>query len=305
MSKAPGSPLDSQTILLTGANGFLGRHLANRLSELKAVVIATDITPPPLAANPISAPANLTDSAEVEAIFSQYKPTMVIHMAAAGVRNPGLPLETAVGVNLMGSITLYQMALKYGVQRFIHTGTSYEYGDRSDANHADPISMYAASKAAAWNFGRMYYRTEGLPIVGLRLFQVYGPSLPGGVIEAALNAAHKRIPFDSTAGEQKRDWVYVDDVLAAYVHALTAPAIEGRAFDIGTGRTHSLKTILDLVAKHTGTLDVRFGALPYRAGEVFDLVADTAPARKYLGWQATTSVEEGLRRTIAHSIQAG
>lgn len=302
MPKDPTSPLEAQTILITGASGFLGRHLAKRLSNLPVSVIATDVNLPPVPGTK-SVSANLVNPDQIEAIFRQYQPDMVVHMAAAGVRNPGLPLNTAIKVNLMGSITLYQMAMKYGVKRFIHTGTSYEYGDRIDANHADPISMYAASKAAAWDFGRMYYRTEGLPIVGLRLFQVYGPGLPGGVLEAALKAAQNGVPFNTTYGEQKRDWVYVDDVLDAYLNALHAPYVEGRAYDIGTGRTHSLKSVLELVAAYTGRLEIRFGALPYRAGEVFDLVAEPTLTRDHLGWRAKTSIEEGLRKTIAHTIK--
>jgi nucleoside-diphosphate-sugar epimerase len=172
-------------------------------------------------------------------------------------------------------------------------------GDRPP-DGPDPISTYGAAKAAAWAFARMLYRTEAAPVVGVRPFQVYGPGQPAdSLLAGALAAARAAQDFPMTGGEQVRDWVHVDDVVAGLLAAALADAVEGQIFELGTGLGHSLLEVVERVfALAESAARPRPGSLPYRPGEVMHLVADPRPAAARLGWLARTSLDEGLARMV-------
>ena len=160
--------------------------------------------------------------------------------------------------------------------------------------------MYAATKVAAWALGRMYWRARGMPIVTVRPFQVYGPGQPAEtLIPAAIGAALTGADFSMTAGEQERDFVYIDDAVAGMVAAGAVPGIEGQSLDLGTGSATSIRQVVERVWEIAGgTGRVIAGALPYRTGEVMHMVADADRAARLLGWRATVSLEDGLSRTV-------
>jgi len=235
----------------------------------------------------------------VSAEMDRLRPEVVFHLGAEGVADPFLSLNLALRTNLDGTINVVRAASKAGVRRIIQTGTSHEYGDLASDSRLDPISPYAASKAAAWAFCRMYYRTMGWPITSLRLFQVYGPGQYGTLIPSAIEAALKGHNFPTTPGEQVRDWIYVDDVVEAYLRAAVASGIDGETFDIGTGVGTSVREVVEKIFQHFPGASPAIGALPYRPGEVWSQVAQTDHARDRLGWAARVSLDEGLRKTIA------
>jgi UDP-glucose 4-epimerase len=164
----------------------------------------------------------------------------------------------------------------------------------------DPYNAYAASKVAAWAFGRMYWRAHGLPVVTVRPFQVYGPGQPPQcLIPAAIRAVVSGEDLAMTPGEQERDFIYVQDVVDGLLATVEAPGIEGTSLDLGTGSGHSVRHVVERIwqiAEATG--QVRPGALSYRLGETMRLVADADRTAQLTGWRATTPLEEGLRATI-------
>jgi nucleoside-diphosphate-sugar epimerase len=142
----------------------------------------------------------------------------------------------------------------------------------------------------------MLYRTEGAPVVGLRLFQVYGPGQPAAtVLGAALAAARAGQDFPMTAGEQIRDWVYIDDVVEGLLAAALAPDVEGESFELGTGVGYTLAEVVSRLFELAGAQGrPRLGALPYRPGEVMRLIAEAEAARQRLGWTPKVGLVEGL-----------
>jgi CDP-4-dehydro-6-deoxyglucose reductase, E1 len=304
MAIEPGS-LKGKRVLVTGATGFIGSHLVKRLitegarvtaftrhtsdrRRLRSVLTEIDVRE-----------VDIRTFGAVSGEIDKVRPEIVFHLSAEGVTEPFLPHNLALRANLDGTVNVVRAAVHAGAQRIIHTGTSHEYGDRASDGMLDPISPYAASKAAAWAFCRMYYRTEGWPIVTLRLFQVFGPGQESTLVPSAIEAGLNGHIFPTTPGEQIRDWVYVEDVVDAYLHAAVVEGIEGETFDIGTGNGTRVRDVVEEIFRHFADGHPNIGALPYRPGEVWSQVAKIDHARSKLGWQAQISLPEGLSRTIS------
>jgi UDP-glucose 4-epimerase len=303
-------------VFVTGAPGFIGQHLVRRLVGSGARVYAggaPDEAPERLARLPAEAQRltfDLRDAGVVRAVVAEAAPQIVFHLAAVGATDPGVDPGLALAVNAGGTLHLLDALVGQDVRRVVLVGTCYEYGAREAVEGLDPFNAYAASKVAAWAFGRMYWRTHGLPIVIVRLFQVYGPGqLDHTLVPAAILAALAGADLPMTPGEQERDFIYVDDVVDGLLVAAGASGIEGQSLDLGTGRVHTLRRVVEHIWSMAGAQgQVLPGALSYRPSEVMHLVADADRMARLTGWRATTSLESGLRRTlqaISSSVSQG
>ncbi len=307
-------------VLLTGAAGFIGRHLARRLLERGADLFLLDRpdrpdvgTPPEerhVADTRPSRPAfdvDVRDPAGVQAAVRAAAPEVIFHLAAVGVTNPRIAPANVVAVNVEGTLNLLEAVRERNLRRFVLVGTSYEYGARQAREGLDPFNFYGASKVAAWAFGRVYWRTFGVPLVTVRPFQVYGPAQPSHtLLPAAIHAALTGADFPTTPGEQRRDFIYVEDVVAGMLAAAESSAAIGHSLDLGTGQAHSVREVVRRVWTMTGaTGRVLPGALPYRPGEVMHLVADADETFRRTGWRAQVTLDAGLQRTITWFREKG
>jgi UDP-glucose 4-epimerase len=295
-----------ERILVTGAAGFIGRRLVRRLVEAEAQVwaaVAPDEAPERVATLPVEARRLVFDLRDAEAVqraLAESVPYIVFHMAAVGVTNPQIDPMLALTVNAGGTINLLETLKGRELDRIVSVGTCHEYGAREAGEGLDPFSAYAASKVAAWAFGRMYWRAYDLPVVTVRPFQVYGPGQPErALIPAAVSAALAGKDFPMTTGEQERDFIYVDDVVEGMLAASRAPDMEGKSVDLGTGKARAIRQVIARIWEISGAQGRMLpGALPYRLGEVMLSVADVGRTARLMGWQAQVELEEGLRRTV-------
>jgi nucleoside-diphosphate-sugar epimerase len=303
--------LEGVRVLVTGATGFIGSHLAERLVA-EGGEVALAIEPGVSQANVASIlgkvhvyEVDLRDSQKVRRLLRECQPSRVYHLAAAGVTEPDIDPRRAVQVNVIGILNLLEALRETECDCFVNTGTCYEYGYNTPPMREDqmvaPINAYAASKSAAWLFGNMYHRTRGYPIVTVRPFTVYGPRQgPRALIPQAIISALRGEGFEMTGGEQTRDFTYVDDVVEGYIRASISEKAIGQTINLGTGEENHIKDVVLKVLELMGN-PVRplIGALPYRPGEVWRLCSDSSKARELLDWQPQVSLEDGLRKTIA------
>ncbi len=286
--------MSNEKVLITGATGFLGRALVKRLVGQGTAVTALVREK---AGRQID--AGLPAEVEVQEVDLRYaagvkraieaaNPTLVFHLAAVGVTNPFLPVSETLRGNL--DTTLNLLKAVGGQCRVLVARTPGEL---------DGLNPYAASKAAAWQFCRMFQRTEGWPIVGVMPFQVYGPGQPvQTVLGAALKAARAGDPFPMTSGEQKRDWIYIDDVIDGLQAAGRAPEMEGQTLELGTGLATSVLEVVTRLFERVGRGQPRPGLLPTRLGEAPEQKANAAETERLTGWRAAVSLETGLQRLI-------
>ncbi len=291
-------------LLITGATGFVGRRLAAAAVEqgyavtllLREAYRQGRSLPAPLAG---LAPrlgivyADLRDGQAACDAVQEAAPEMVVHLAAAGVTDPFLPVETAIAHNVSGTLNLLHACCEQAAPAQIIVARTP--GERDAQNH------YAASKAAVWQFCRMYVRTRGWPIAGAMVYQAYGPGQPAhALVPAALAAARAGADFAMTSGRQVRDWIYVDDVVAGLLALIARPLAPGATVELGTGRGTSVGDVVDRIyaLANGGGRPLR-GARPDRPGESLSQIADPSLGRAALGWQAAVPLEEGLERLLA------
>jgi len=238
-------------VLITGASGFIGQTLVPHLvqqgmavSVLMREAYAGQPWPPALTAVRPQLEvvyADLRNFQLTVRAVQQAAPEAVLHLAAAGVTDPFLGVDTAVRHNLTGTVNLARACFEknHTVRQLVVARTP---GERESMN------VYAASKAAAWNFCQMYGRTQNWPIYGAMIFQAYGPGQSSrSLIPAAITAARAGQDFPMTAGTQQRDWIYVTDVAAGLQAMLGAELTPGETIELGSGQTTSLLDVVALV----------------------------------------------------------
>jgi len=295
-------------VLVTGGTGFVGANLVRRLvAGGHAVHVLVRPGHRGWRLRGVGArvlDASLTNAAAVEAVVRRARPEWVFHLAAYGAYSWETDLDRMVRTNVLGTMHLVRACLRRGVEAFVNTGSSSEYGFKShpptEQERLEPNSHYAVTKAAATLFCRHTAAREGVHLPTLRLYSVYGPwEEPGRLVPTlvARGLAHRLPPLVDP--DVARDYVYVDDVTDAFVLAASRALPEpGAVFNIGTGIQTSLRQVVD-VARRVLAIDEEpaWGTMPNRSWDTTAWVADATRARDALGWAPRFDFEAGFRAT--------
>lgn len=236
---------------------------------------------------------------DLQELMRTVRPEVIFHLASTVTGSRDLDqVWPTYQSNLASTVNVLVEATKAGCQRIVLT-SSMEV-PRSDQLGAPPPSPYAAAKGASVLYARMFHALYECPVVILRVFMVYGPGQADRtkLIPYVAGCFLDGTPPQLSSGRRLVDWVYVDDVVGAYLEAARAPEAVGAILDVGSGTRVTIREVVERLAHLIGT-DVAplFGALPDRPLETAP-VADVEEARRLLGWRATTDLDEGLHRTV-------
>lgn len=283
-------------ILLTGATGYLGSQIAMALLAAGHCVVALKRQTSSLSRLETILPqVELIDigGLDVSTIFMDHeKFDAVIHTATCYGRN-GESNSQIVESNLSFPLKLLEEAANAKVPAFLNTDTAL---DRF-------LNAYSLSKYQFAEWGRFYARRQQIRFINLRLEHFFGPSDDDTKFTThVIGSCVSNLPeLKLTAGEQKRDFIYIDDVVAAYMLLLEKQGELGEwfaEFDVGSGKVAAIREFVELVHQLTGSkTNLSFGAYPYREGEVMLSRADVEPLQR-LGWRCKVTLEEGLKKTI-------
>ena len=319
-------------VVLTGAAGFLGSHVAEALVARGDQVVGLDNFDPFYGRDVKE--ANLAslqhspgfsfvegDIRDAGLVQSVLRPgDVVVHLAArAGVR-PSLEDPTLyASVNVTGTTVLLEGARAAGVRSFVFAGSSSVYGDsapvpfREDYPALNPISPYAATKRAGELLCSTFVHLYGMRVISLRFFTVYGArQRPDLAIHkfTRLMSAGQPIPVFGD-GSAERDYTWVDDIVQGVVAARDWSARDGAAFEIvnlGESETTRLDRLIELISSALGVAP-KIARQPPQPGDVRRTCADITRAREVLGYRPVTRIEDGIPRFVrwfkeAHGRQA-
>jgi len=313
-------------VLVTGAAGFIGSHLVDRLLACGHRVLGLDnfnqfYDPAIKASNLTEALAHerfelvrgdICDQKLVNEVFERFKPDRLVHLAAwAGVRpsieNPSIYSD----VNLGGTVTLFQACRHHGVSRISFASSSSVYGDREQVPFREsddvstPISPYAATKRAGELLAYTWHHLFGLHIHCLRFFTVYGPRQRP---EMAIAKFVKAIDEGETVtlfgdGNSARDYTYIDDIIDGLLRSVEN--VDGyQIYNLGNSTPTRLLDLVKMIGEALDKTPV-LSFLPMQPGDVSRTYADVQRARSDLGYVPRTAMEDGIRKYVAWYRQRG
>lgn len=305
-------------VLVTGAGGFIGSHLAEELvrrgAAVKAFVRYNSRNDRGLIE---ILPSQVKDSMEVimadlrnpEAIQSAARDIDIVFHLAALIAIPYsyvYPREVAE-TNVMGTLNILDAAKQYGIKKIIHTSTSEVYGTAQYApiDEQHPLqgqSPYSASKIGADKLVESYVRSFDIPVATVRPFNTYGPRQSArAVVPTIISQALTQDEMHLGSLFPTRDLTYVKDIVDGFIKAAESDKCVGEVINLGSGFEISIgdlaQKILNLLKKETKIVSESNRKRPPKS-EVKRLIADTSKAKQLLGWQPTVSLDEGLDRTI-------
>lgn len=306
--------------LITGTCGFIGSHLARTLTERGVEVVGVDnfdeTYDPALKERNLERlrthegfvfeRADVRDSAAMARILETHGVRRVAHLAARGGVRPSVATpEIYIDINVGGTQSLLRACWEGGVESFVYASSSSVYGVREggafrETDAADrPASPYAATKRAAELLGHAAHVCHGLPVTCLRFFTVYGPGQrPDMAVYRFLEQLESGAPLTVFGdGSARRDFTFVDDIVAGFVSALDRPG-EFEIYNLGGGQEVTVLELIRALEKASGHT-AHIEHLPSHASDVPHTRADVSLARRALGWAPEIALAEGLARFVA------
>jgi nucleoside-diphosphate-sugar epimerase len=308
--------LAGRRVVVTGASGFIGSHLVERLAVEGAVVGALSRGLGRLAeiADRDSftfLPCDLTDAREARAAIGDFAPEILFHFASQpDARESFEHTSDSMEVNVIGTLNAVEALRAGGGTTVIYGDSCKVYGGHADVPYREatptvPNSSYAISKLAGWQICQLYSAVHGLVAVTARPTLIHGPRQGYNLITFVVDCLlRKDSEISLDGGSQTRDPLFIADAVDALVAiAERAPSLAGRVINLGGGRETSVEELTRLIVQLAGgCATVACRPRHARVTEMWRSYCDNAEAESMLGWQPRTSLAAGLEQTITYLI---
>jgi UDP-glucuronate 4-epimerase len=311
---------EKEAILVTGSAGFIGFHLSRKLLDSGYNVVGIDNLNPyydvglKKARLELLMPherfgfvkGDIQDLSALRELFRKHNITRICNLAAqAGVRHSLKDPFSYQKSNIEGFLNLLELAREYKVKNFVYASSSSVYGKNKKNPYSvedrvdNPISLYAATKKANELMAHAYSHLYGIPLTGLRYFTVYGPwGRPDMALFLFTDAIlHDRPINVFNYGNMRRDFTYIDDIVAGTVSAIEKPA-PYEIYNLGNSDATSLMDFIETIESELGRKAEK-NMLPMQPGDVAETSADIRKSTERLGFSPKTPLKEGIRAFIA------
>jgi len=303
--------MGKRVFLVTGAGGFVGANLCRRLvhAQGEAHIFVKPTTRlwrlSDIREKLFIHHVDLCDAKAVEERIDAVRPSVIYHLATRGAYPSQNDGDSILLVNVFGLWNLVNACAKHGCELFVNTGSSSEYGRKAfamrESDNLEPDSYYAVAKAAQSLLARLCSRTIELPLVTLRLFSAYGPyEEPTRLIPRLMMAALFDEPIKMVDPNTARDFVFVDDVVDAYMNIEELAKIPGEILNVGTGVQSSLADVVAVTESVLGrnVKHLVWGDMPPRAWDTDVWVADVSKLRRMTDAYPRTTLREGIGKCL-------
>jgi UDP-glucose 4-epimerase len=298
-------------VIITGGTGFVGANLARRLvhnGHSVHLLVRPKHTTWRIADLGDAVQLHvidLFDGDDLVDVVSQVRPDWIFHLATYGAYSSQADPLRIMQTNVIGTVNLVEACLRTGFEAFINTGSSSEYGFKNHPPHEDeqvePNSHYSVAKVSATLYCRYTAKRYRVHLPTLRLYSVYGPfEEPTRLIPTLLAHGFERTLPPLVSPDIVRDYVYIDDVVAAYLLAATRRSTEeGAIYNVGVGVQTSLRTVVDIARREMGITDQPvWGSMPDRQWDTTVWIANSQKIRATLGWQPQYDFVHGFRAAV-------
>lgn len=299
-------------VLITGITGFVGAGLAHYLHQQDNVEIhgivrssshlwrLTDI-----AEGITLHETDLLNEKAISDIVTAIQPDVIFHLAVYGAYSYQKDQSLILATTTQATLNLLNAAKKAGVQMFVNIGSSSEYGTKNHPMHEDeridPNTYYSIGKATQTHLCQYFSAHEGVPTVTFRLFSVYGPyEEPGRLVPTVIGQALHNETVSIADPDIARDFIYLDDVSQALFDAAKDPNVAGNIFNLGTGTQHTIGDMAHVILSEcSSTLPFVTGGYEKRSFDTYTWVADMSKFEENIGWKPSTSLTDGIHKTVA------
>lgn len=300
----------NQKVVITGAGGFIGAFLTRKLIKKgykvhafvrskKSLWRLKDILSEIKVFEDL-----LNNKVQLKKTLKKIDPIYVFHLATYGAYPTQQDLDKMIETNIVGTSNILDALSGLSCKSIVIAGSSSEYGKKEkqmvETDHLEPNNFYGATKAAQTQISQAYAATSDLPIIVLRLFNVYGPfEEKGRLVRSVIESVLSKKEILLATGKEARDLIYIEDVVDAFIHAAKSRVKNGSVINIGTGKQTTIRDLAQKVIEITGVkVRIKLNSYPGRKWDTNHWRASTRKTSEVLKWKPKYTLKKGLEKTI-------